>query len=132
MALLIIDLKGSHAVFATVAGGKKSMKQYKLSFPIQLENTSGGFCMTPLSIMNQMDDARKSALKSLRAFIKSEGVESEVRAITSPAEGGINIWCSENVAAKLKTAPFLNNVEEIAATNQNKPKAPPFRKAGGF
>ena len=132
MTLLIIDLKGSHAVSVTVAGGKKSMKQYKLSFPIQLENTSGGFCMTPLSIMNQMDDARKSALTSLRAFIKSEDVESEVRAITSPAEGGINIWCSENVAAKLKTASFLNNVEEIAATNQNKPKAPPLRKAGGF
>ncbi len=116
----------------TVADGKKSMKQYKLSFPIQLENTSGGFCMTPLSIMNQMDDARKSALTALRAFIKSEGVESEVRAITSPADGGLNIWCSEAVAAKLKRAPFLNKVEELSATNQNKPKVPPLRKAGGF
>ena len=108
------------------------MKQYKLSFPIQLENTSGGFFMTPLYIMNQMDDARKSSMQSLRAFIKSEGVESEVRAITSPADGGLNIWCSEAVAAKLRTAPFLNKVEELTATNQNKPKAPPLRKAGGF
>ncbi len=116
----------------TVMGGKKSMKQYKLSYPIKLENTSGGFCMTPLSIMNQMDDARKTALTALRAFIKSEGVEADVRAITSPADGGLNIWCSETVAAKLRTAPFRSSVEEISATNQNKPKVPPFRKAGGF
>ncbi|HYD18797.1 MAG TPA: hypothetical protein VEF76_10000 [Patescibacteria group bacterium] len=108
------------------------MKQYKLSYPIKLENTSGGFCMTPMAIMDQMEQARKSALRSLRDFLKNEGLESQVRSITSPVEGGLNIWCSEAVAAKLKTAPFLSNVEDIAPLNQNKPKTPPFRKSSGF
>lgn len=100
------------------------MKQYKLTYDVHLKNSSGGFCTTPLEIMSQMDDARAKTLKLLRDFLKREGLEAQVGAITSPAGIGINIYATEEVAAKLKNAPFLSGIEEVKAKPQ--PPKPRF------
>jgi hypothetical protein len=88
------------------------MKQFKLTYPVHLK-ASGGFCTTPLEIVQQMDAARKNTLRDLRAFLKSEGLEDQVKSITPYSNQiGLLLVCTDDVANKLKVQSFVTSIEE--------------------
>lgn len=88
------------------------MKQFKLTYPVNLKS-SGGFCTTPLEIMQQMDDARKATTKALRDFLKKEGLEAQVKSITPISHQiGLMLVCTDDVAEKLKSQSFVSSIEE--------------------
>jgi hypothetical protein len=102
------------------------MKQYKVSYDVQLKPGGGGFCTSPLEIMRQMDDAQKRTLRALRDFIDRENLGDEVRAIVPlNNEIGIVLQCSDKVAEKLKRQSFVSGLTEMRPAPQRKPK-PPF------
>lgn len=88
------------------------MKQFKLTYPVNLKS-SGGWCTTPLEIMQQMDDARKAATRELREFLAREGLEGQVKAIVPvPHQIGLMLVCTDEVAEKLKGQSFVSAIEE--------------------
>lgn len=88
------------------------MKQFKLTYPVNLKS-SGGFCTTPFEIVRQMDEARRTATKQLRDFLKREGLEDQVRSVASCSpQIGLMLVCSDAVAEKLKSQAFVSSIEE--------------------
>ncbi|MEZ0261081.1 MAG: hypothetical protein ACAH80_08730 [Alphaproteobacteria bacterium] len=100
------------------------MKQYKITYPFTLKPSSGGFCTTPFEIVQQMDNAQRSAMKSLRAFIAAEKLQDSVKSIVSmKGEIGIALLCTDEVADKLRSQPFVSSVEEMNVP----PPSPKFK-----
>lgn len=100
------------------------MKQYKITYPFTLKPSSGGFCTTPFEIVQQMDAAQRKAMKSLREFIASEKLQDSVKSIVSmKGEVGIALLCTEEVAQKLRSQPFVSSLEEMNAP----PPSPKFK-----
>jgi len=100
------------------------MKQYKITYPFTLKPSSGGFCTTPFEIAQQMDNAQRKAMKSLRAFISSEKLQDSVKSIVPmKGEAGIALLCTEEVADKLRSQPFVSSVEEMNVP----PPSPKFK-----
>jgi hypothetical protein len=100
------------------------MKQYKITYPLRLKPSSGGFCTTPFEIMQQMDNAQRKAMKSLREFITREGLQDDVKSLVSmKGEIGIALLCTDAVAGKLRTQPFVSSVEEMNVP----PPSPKFK-----
>ena len=88
------------------------MKQFKLTYPVNLKS-SGGFCTTPLEIIQQMDAARKAATQDLRDFLKREGLEDQVKSVTPISHQiGLMLVCTDAVAEKLKGQGFVSSIEE--------------------
>jgi len=86
------------------------MQNYKFTYDVQLKPAPGSFCTGPMEIMRQMDDAQKKTLRRLRDFLKAEGIEKDVAAIT-PMNGeiGIVIRCSEDAARKIAAQSFAKD-----------------------
>lgn len=103
------------------------MQTYKFTYEVNLKAAPGSFCTGPLEIMRQMDDAQKKTLRQLRDFLKAEGIEKDVRAI-SPLSGeiGIAVSCSEDVARKIAAQPFVRDMQPY--TPPPPKKTPPFPK----
>jgi hypothetical protein len=87
------------------------MQTYKLTYDVGLKPAPGGFCTPPLEILRQMDDAQRKALHDLRGFLKAEGIEKDVSAI-SPLNGevGIVICCSADTARRIAAQPFVHDL----------------------
>lgn len=101
-----------------------TMKQYKITYPFTLKPSSGGFCTTPFEIVQQMDAAQRKAMKSLREFIGRENLQAEVKSVVSmKGEVGIALLCTDNVADKLRSQPFVSSVEEMNVP----PPSPKFK-----
>ncbi|MBI1214376.1 MAG: hypothetical protein GC185_00990 [Alphaproteobacteria bacterium] len=106
------------------------MKQYKVSYDVRLRPGGGGFCTSPLEIMQQMGDAQKKTMRALRDFLTRENLQDQVRAIVPlQNENAIVLQCGEEVAEKLKRQSFVSGVAEYQPAPAQKPgrKPPPFR-----
>lgn len=103
------------------------MQTYKLTYAVNLKPAPGSFCTGPMEIMQQMDTAQKKTLRALRDFLKAEGIEKDVTAI-SPINGeiGIALRCSEDAARKIAAQPFVR--EMTPYTPPPPKKTPPFPK----
>jgi hypothetical protein len=100
------------------------MKQYKITYPFTLKPSAGGFCTTPFEIVQQMDNAQRSAMKSLRTFIATEKLQDSVKSIVSmKGEVGIALLCTDEVADKLRSQPFVSSIEEMNVP----PPSPKFK-----
>ena len=63
-----------------------------------------------------MDDARKAATRDLRAFLKAEGLEDQVKSITPYSNQiGLLLVCTDDVAGRLKGQGFVSSIEEDKA-----------------
>jgi len=100
------------------------MKQYKITYPLTLKPSSGGFCTTPFEIVQQMDTAQRKALKHLREFITRESLHGDVKSVVAmKGEIGIALLCTDAVADKLRGQPFVSSVEEMNVP----PPSPKFK-----
>jgi len=100
------------------------MKPYKLTYPISLKGTPGGFCITPMEIVDSMNRARSQAMTSLRDFVAAEGLSAEVGAYRPMmTEAALLVTCTEAAAEKLKAAPF---VRELTPHTPAPPRFPRF------
>ncbi len=109
--------------------GIVEMKNYKFTYDVQLKPAPGSFCTGPMEIMRQMDDAQKKTLRSLRDFLKAEGLEKDVAAIT-PMNGeiGIVIRCSDDAAQKIAAQSFARDFAPYTPPPQpQKPRFPKFK-----
>lgn len=104
------------------------MQTYKFTYDVQLKPAPGSFCTGPLEIMRQMDAAQKRALRSLRDFLKAEGIEKDVGAIT-PLDGeiGIAVRCSEDAARKIAAQPFARDMQPYTPPAVPKKTFPKFK-----
>jgi hypothetical protein len=103
------------------------MHTYKFTYDVNLKPAPGSFCTGPLEIMQQMDDAQKKTLRKLRDFLKAEGLEKDVAAI-SPLSGeiGIALTCTDDAARKISAQPFVRDMQPY--TPPPPKKTPPFPK----
>jgi len=103
------------------------MKQYKVSYDVRLQPGGGGFCTSPLEIMQQMDDARKKTLRAVRDFLKREDMEDQVRAIVPlQNENALVLHCTDDVAQKLARQDFVAAVAEHVEPPAARRKPPRF------
>lgn len=104
------------------------MPVFKITYDLKLKPGAGGFCTSPLEIMQQMDDAQKNALKNIRGFLKQENLEKDVKAL-SPITGqiGIAIDCTDDVARKLAAQPFVSGVAPYTPPPAPKNNFPKFK-----
>jgi hypothetical protein len=96
----------------------ETMKQYRLTYPVNLKPSKGGFCTTSFEIAQQMDAARRDVRKSLRDFLQREGLEAEVKSIAGIPDGiGLMLICSDRVADRLKGESFVSAITPEAASH---------------
>lgn len=104
------------------------MPTFKITYDVKLKPAAGSFCTGPMEIMRQMDDAQKNTLRQLRDFLKNEGIEKDVTAI-SPITGqiGIAINCSDDVAQKIAAQKFVTKLEPYTPPPPQKKQFPKFK-----
>ncbi|MDP2204727.1 MAG: hypothetical protein Q8K65_00295 [Alphaproteobacteria bacterium] len=103
------------------------MQTYKFTYDVNLKPAPGSFCTGPMEIMRQMDAAQKKTLRALREFLKAEGIEKDVTAI-SPLSGeiGIALRCTEDAARKISAQSFVREMKPY--TPPPPKKTAPFPK----
>lgn len=106
----------------------KTMPTFKITYDVKLKPGAGSFCTGPMEIMRQMDDAQKNTLRQLRDFLKNEGIEKDVTAI-SPITGqiGIAIHCSDSTAQKIAAQKFVTKLEPYTPPPPQKKQFPKFK-----
>jgi hypothetical protein len=89
------------------------MKQFKLTYEVNLKPSKGGFCTTPFEIMQQMDAAQRNARRNLRDFLAREGLGDQVKSVAAVSNGiGLMLICTDEVAQRLKGEAFVSSIEE--------------------
>lgn len=104
------------------------MQTYKFTYAVNLKPAPGSFCTGPMEIMRQMDDAQKNTLRQLRDFLKAEGMEKDVTAIT-PVTGeiGIALRCSPETAQKIAAQSFVKDMQPYSPPPVKKTSFPKFK-----